>query len=48
VVGALILNTRNTPELTPRPGLFVLKGFLVPLAVFVPVFLLIFHFKAML
>lgn len=48
VACALILNTSSTPELTPRPGSFVLKAFVAPLAIFLPIIGLIFHLKALL
>lgn len=39
VVGTLWLNTGNTPELTPRPAVFAVKGFVLPMLLFMPVYL---------
>lgn len=48
IVGALSLNARRTPELTPRPVRFALSGFVVPLALFAPIDLFIAHWKGFL
>jgi O-antigen/teichoic acid export membrane protein len=47
LVGALILNTRKTPELTPRPLRFAMVAFLLPLALFAPLDLLVVHWKTL-
>ena len=47
LVGALVLNTRKTPELTPRPLRFAIVGFLLPLALFMPLDLLVVHWKTL-
>lgn len=47
LVGALVLNTRKTPELTPRPLRFAVVGLLLPLALFAPLDLFVIHWKAL-
>ena len=47
LVGALILNTRKTPELTPRPLRFAMVGFVLPLMLFAPLDLFVVHWKAL-
>lgn len=38
---ALIKNTRNTPELTPKPLLFIVIGFLMPVIFVIPFYLMV-------
>lgn len=40
VAGTLLLNSPRTPDLTPRPMAFVLRGFALPLGLFVPMYFL--------
>ena len=39
ILGTLLLNTRRTPELTPQPLAFALKGIMLPLLMFAPLYL---------
>jgi O-antigen/teichoic acid export membrane protein len=48
LIGALLLNARKTPELTPSPLRFALCGFVLPLALFAPIALYLAHWKALL
>lgn len=45
LLGSLLVNTRNTPELTPAPVGFVIKGFVLPLLLALPVYALILHLR---
>lgn len=45
VIGTLWLNTGNTPELTPRPAEFAMKGFVLPMLLFMPAYLAIHFFR---
>jgi O-antigen/teichoic acid export membrane protein len=47
LLGALVFNTRRTPELTPRPLRFALAGFVLPLIVFLPLALLVVQWKSL-
>lgn len=48
LVGALVLNARKTPELTPNPFRFTMLGFALPLALFMPLAFFVAHWKALL
>lgn len=44
VFGTLIFNTPNTPELTPKRSIFILKGFVLPSILSLPIYLIIISF----
>lgn len=48
LAGTLVLNARNTPELTPHPLRFALRGFLIPTVLFMPVHFMIAQWQTLL